>query len=216
MIAMLLCLIGVAWYNQGDLRQSRSYIDRGEKVLSQAGIVSGVVRASLKLQLCHVYWLEGNYVETKKVANEALKMFSDLMNLENEEQNENIYLSLAKRTLSNHSVDIGKIYTLLGITEGSIGRCSEALSYLNKALSIAEQYNDQQGIAIISLNMGDLYAKTANYAQAHVSLRRARSLAELIKGRPVASFVLINMGILDIRTGNLVEALDELKEFKLL
>jgi tetratricopeptide (TPR) repeat protein len=100
----------------------------------------------------------------------------------------------------------------LGITEGSAGRCSDSLSWLNKALAIAEQYNDQQGIAIISLNMGDTYMKTANYAQAQSSLRRARSLAELVGGNPIISLVLGNMGVLDIRTGNLAEAIDELKQ----
>jgi Bacterial transcriptional activator domain./IstB-like ATP binding protein. len=208
-IAMLLCLTGLTWYSQGDLQRSNDYIERGEKVLQEAHVYKGIALAQLKLQQCHVLWRKGNYQETRRVANEALEMFTELS--ENNENNDN-YLNIAKRALTSVAVDISRIYAILGTNEASSGRCSDALSLLNKALAISEQYNCLREVALICTNMGDLYLRSANYQQAQSSLRRAKNIADFIGDKPLVSVLLGNIGILDIRTGNLKEALAELEE----
>ncbi|BCL77871.1 tetratricopeptide repeat protein [Ktedonobacteria bacterium brp13] len=210
-IAMLLWEIGAVWYSQGDLAQTRDYNQRAIQVLREADTTSGLVWAKVKLLMSYVYWREGNYNETRQMANEALEMFTSLIEGKVLRKDES-YFSLEKRALNDDSVDISRIYAVLGTTESSSGRCSDALSLLNKALAISEQYNCQREIALICTNMGDLYLRSANYSQAQSCLRRAKNIAEFVGDKPLVSVVLGNMGVLDIRTGNLKEALNVIDE----
>ena len=107
---------------------------------------------------------------------------------------------------------ISKIYILLSNVEVALGHCDEALLYLNKALTIAEQNNSLREMAIISCNMGDLYLRTADYSQAQAALRRSRSLTQIVDDKPVEAITLCNMGIVNIRTGNVMDASNELRE----
>jgi tetratricopeptide (TPR) repeat protein len=181
------------------------------QVVKEAGVTTGMVWAKIRLIQSYVSWREGNYNEARQTANKALEMFNSLVQ-EQKSIELTSYLSLEKRALTNDSIDISRMYFLLGNTEAASGRCSDALVLMNKALAIAEQYNSQREIALICTNMGDLYLRTANYSQSQVYLRRAKSIAELIEDKAVYSIVMCNMGILDLRSGNLKEALDELKE----
>jgi tetratricopeptide (TPR) repeat protein len=210
-IVMLLYEIGATWYSQGNLVQARDYTQRAMQVVKEAGVTTGMVWAKIRLIQSYVSWREGNYNEARQTANKALEMFNSLVQ-EQKSIELTSYLSLEKRALTNDSIDISRMYFLLGNTEAASGRCSDALVLMNKALAIAEQYNSQREIALICTNMGDLYLRTANYSQSQVYLRRAKSIAELIEDKAVYSIVMCNMGILDLRSGNLKEALDELKE----
>ncbi|GCF06911.1 DUF6788 family protein [Dictyobacter arantiisoli] len=209
--AMLLWGIGATWYNQGDLTNSKSYIEQGEQVLRKVGITNGLAWASLKLQQSYVSWREGNYDETRRTANEALELFMDVLeqHIPNYDNNSLSYLSLTKRALNRNLVDVGKIHTLLSNVEAASGRCEEALPYLNKALAIAEQHSSKKEIAIINCNIGDIYIRTAEYSRAQAALRRSYSLAESINDKLVEVINLFNMGLIYIRTGNLKEAVDE-------
>ncbi|GCE09042.1 DUF6788 family protein [Dictyobacter aurantiacus] len=210
--AMLLWKIGTTWGNQGNLSQAREYTDLAGHTLKEANILSGVVWAKIKLQQSYAFLREGNYTEVRKSANEALSMFSEVIDSKNYQVDDNSYLSLTKRELSRNSIDIGRIYTLLSNVEAASGKCDEALPHLKKALAIAEQYNFQREIAIIGCNMGDLYLRTAEYPLAQAALRRSRNLAKFMGDRPLEAMSLCNMGIGDVRTGNLIEATSEFRE----
>ena len=208
---MLLWEIGVTWFSQGNLALARDSMDRAEQVLEDAGIISSIVWAKIKFQQSYAFLREGNYKETKKTANEALEMFSDISKIQPLLEEDKTYLSLAKRTLVRSSVDIGKIYTILSTMEAALGHFGETLLCLNKALAIAEQNNSLREMAIISCNMGDLYLRMADYSQAQAALRRSRNLAQLIGDKPIEAVILCNMGVIDIRTGNIIEASGEIE-----
>ncbi|GCE23473.1 hypothetical protein KDK_72730 [Dictyobacter kobayashii] len=210
--AMLLWEIGVTWYSQGETVQCRDYMERASQLLIDADLMTGIVWAKIKLQQSYVLWREGNYNQTKETANTALNMLYEVLDNQEIETKNRSYLSLSKRALEQNSVDVVRIYTLLCNVEASSGHVKEALLYLNKALSIAERYNSQREIAIISCNMGDLYLRTADYSQAQAAFRRSLSIAEIIGDLLLEMFNKLNMGIVDTRTGNLSEAVKEIEE----
>jgi DNA-binding SARP family transcriptional activator/predicted negative regulator of RcsB-dependent stress response len=209
--ALLLHEIGRMWYYTGDNMKCREYCERGEKILRDAGILTGVAWAKFYLLMSYVYWREGHYKDARTYALEALEMFEQAVEQKGNRESQ-LNSNSIRRTLVGDPVDVGRAYTFLGTIDVSAGHSGEALSHINMALTTFEQYDCAREIAIACCNLGDVHLRKAEYSQAQAALRRSLGLAERIGELPLVSFDLGNLGILAIRTGNLAEAESHFKE----
>jgi tetratricopeptide (TPR) repeat protein len=108
--------------------------------------------------------------------------------------------------LAGDPVDLGRVYSLLGLIANGAGRSTEAINYWNTALAIFEQYERQREIAIVCCNIGDVHVRSAEYAPALKFLHRSQGIAERIGETPLLCIVLNNLGLVVARSGNLLEA----------
>jgi predicted ATPase/DNA-binding SARP family transcriptional activator len=207
--AMLSCEIGYTWFDTGNNPQAQYYYQQSEQILQDAGIINGLAWAYLRYRQSYVSWRKGNYNEARATANEALRMFEDSVEQLKKKNNIDSHLTRIRRILLGDPVNLGRVQSLLGLIANGAGKTNEALSYLNMALSLYEQYDRQQEIVLLCCNLGDLYIRKAEYAQAHAVLRRSLNLAERIGDIPNLGIVIGNIGILDARTANLAEAENE-------
>ncbi|MBV9690423.1 MAG: tetratricopeptide repeat protein, partial [Ktedonobacteraceae bacterium] len=206
--ALLWGEIGKTWYDVGNTAKAREYYQRSEQILQGAGVVAGFVWARLRLHESHTYWREGNYGEAYRKAQEARTLFEQAFGQQN--QNPKL-LSLStpvRRILRGDPIDLGRTYALLGLIADEAGRCTEALTHLNAALTSYEQHDRQREIAIVCCNLGDVYLRRAEHILAQSALRRSLSLAEKIGEIPLISVIFGNLGVLSMRNGNLIEAED--------
>lgn len=206
--ALLWGEIGKTWYDIGNTVKAREYYQRSEQVLQEAGVVSGFVWARLHLLESYSYWREGSYEEACRKAQEARELFEQAF--EQQDQGPKL-LSLStpvRRILTGDPIDLGRAYALLGLIADEAGRCTEALTHLNAALTSYEQHDRQREIAIVCCNLGDVYLRRAEHILAQSALRRSLSLAEKIGEIPLISVIFGNLGVLSMRNGNLIEAED--------
>jgi DNA-binding SARP family transcriptional activator len=205
--ALLWCEIGWTWYDAGDMTKARSYCERSEQILQQAGVPSSAVWARVRFTESYVCWREGNYEKARIAARDALGLFEKSFKW----TGNSIHLSTRmKRLLAGDPVDLGRTHVLLAIIANSFGQNTEALAHLNIALQLYEQYECLRELAIVCCDLGDTHMRRAEYSQAQIFLRRSLSVAERIGDMPIVSFVFGNLGWLDSRCGNLVEAEAEL------
>ena len=204
--ALLWCKIGWTWYDTGDNVKARQYYEHGERLLQNGDIVSGPVWATIRLRQSYVFWREGKYNEARRMALEALKLFEETIEQRKQSSNDLSHLTHIRRTLAGDPVDLGHAHRWLGTIEVSSGRYGDALTHHNTALALFEQYDNQREIAIVCCDLGDIYLRKAEYAQAQAALRRSLNLAERVGELPLVSFASGNLGVLNMRTGNLIEA----------
>lgn len=204
--ALLWSEIGWTWRYTGDNQLARQCLERGEQVLRDAGILTGLVRARMRFQLSSLYWQEGNYEEARRTAQEALKLFEE--NLPQQSRADDAArLTRTKRTLLGDPVDLGRTHALLGALANALGQRNEALDHLSTALAIYERHDRQREIAHVCCNMGYVHLKRAEYASARALLHRSFNLAERIGDIPLMAVVFHNLGELAISSGgNLSEA----------
>jgi DNA-binding SARP family transcriptional activator len=203
------------WYEMGRAHGHSSNLagvqecnERGQQVLRDAGVTSGVAWACLRLQYGNKCFDEGNYEEAQEAAQEGLRMFeADSKQRRTAHSNgNNAYSTRILRTIEGDRSELGNIYETLGIIAGTTGQIPEALSYLNTALLIFEQQNNIRSMANVCNNIGTaLMLKTAN-ASANSYFRRSLSLAERVGDLPLISTIYINLGELAIIAGDLIEA----------
>jgi predicted ATPase/two-component SAPR family response regulator len=208
--AMLWCEIGWTWYDTGDNTKARLYYERGEQTLQEAGAMTGSARARLRFEESYAYWREGKYEEAQRKALEALKLFEEAIEQRKQSLESPSRSTRTRRTLAGDPIDIGRAHVLLGLNANGAGRSTEAITHWTTSLALYEQYESPREIAIVCCDLGDVYVRKAEYAQAQAVLRRSLSLAERIGELPLVSFVFGNLGWLDSRCGNLVEAEAEL------
>ncbi len=209
---MLLAEIGRTWYDRGEMFRARQYNERAELVLRDANITNGPACAYLRLRQSYIYWREGNYHEAHKSAHEALSLFTDALEMQKSHMDETAHLSRTRSTLAGDHIDLGRTHSLMSLIANDSGRSTDALSHLDMALTLYEQYDSVQGIAIACCNLGDVYLKKADYSKAQSVLRRSLNLAERMGDAPNMAFVFGNLALLDMRTGNLVEAEGEFRK----
>ncbi len=116
------------------------------------------------------------------------------------------YQTRIQRTLAGDPVNRGRVYRLLAALAVTSGQHQETLNYLNQALAIFEQEDQQREIAIVCVNLGDLYLRIAKHALAQDVLHRAFTIFERMGDRANMSVCLGNLGILAARTGDLTTA----------
>lgn len=198
--------IGWTWYNKGNLIQTKECCEHGEEILREAGIAAGPTWASIRFQQSYIFWVEGKYEEAQYTAHEALKLFGEKLYQQDHADTKASQLTIIRRTLEGDPVNLGRTHALLGAIANSIGQPTKALTHLNTALTIYEQYNRQREIANVSCNIGDAHLRKAEHSLAQAAFRRSLHLAERVGDVPLMSVVFGNMGLLSTRTGNLTAA----------
>ncbi len=201
--------IGWTWRYMSNDTSAWQCCERGEQLLQKADVVTGPAWASLRYLQSSLYWKDGLYDEAQRAAREALELFDQPQ--ERATHPSVRYQTRVQRTLEGDAVNRGRIYRLLAALSATTGRNTEALEYLDKALTIFEQYDYQREIAIACANLGDLYLRMAKHSQAEGVLRRALSIFEKMGDRANMSVSLGNLGILAARSGDLLKAESQYK-----
>jgi tetratricopeptide (TPR) repeat protein len=206
LLAMLCVKIGETWYDTNNLVQAQQCYELGEQVLQDAGIVLGTAKAHLRLEQSYIYWHQGYYERAFLLAQEALFLFKQVLQQPCAEGMRNAPLTQMQRILAGDPVDLGRTHVLLGMIHIGCGRYGEAHNHHHGALAIFERYHCQRETAISCCDLGDLYLKRADYAQAQSMLQRSLSLTEHMGDMPLIACVLLNLGLLQTRKGNLAKA----------
>lgn len=204
--AMLWCEIGLTWYDTGDSLQARQYCERGEDTLQEAKVIGGAAWAALRFQESYIYSREGSYEEGHRRAQEALHLFEAAIAQRKPIQEKFSRLTRIRRTLVGDSVELGRVYALLGLIAVSAGRSTEAINHWNEALALFEQYGRQREISIVCCNLGDAHLRKAEHGLAQAFFRRSLSIAERIGDVPAVCIVFNNLGVLAARSGDIIEA----------
>ena len=205
------------WYEMGracgylnNYERDRACNQRGEQVLREAGITSGVAWACLRLQYANICLDEGNFAEARSAAMEALHLFeTTLQESETATMSPPSDMSQSTRTLRTIEGDrseLGKIYEILGIIAGTTGHIVESLSHLHTALNIFEQHDNVRAMANVCNNIGTAHLVRAEYSEAEGYFRRSLQLAEHIGDFPLVSTVCVNLGEMAANTGHLLMA----------
>ncbi len=202
--ALLWGEIGWTWRYMADIARARECCERGEQILRDAGIAAGPAWGRLRYEQSSLYLLEGRYEDARRSAREALTLFEQ-QSIPSEPVY-NLHSTRIQRTLAGNPVDIGQAYGHMGPLASGEGRRTEALTHLNTALAIFEQYDDKRRIAHVSCNLGNVYLKKADYEEAQAAFRRSFNLAEQLGDDPLKSVIYSDFGELASATGDLEEA----------
>ena len=196
--------IGWTWRYMGDTEQAWQCCGRGEQLLQQANVSAGPAWASLRYLQSSLHWRSGQYEEAQQAAHAALALFDQSQ--ERATRRALRHQTRIGRTLAGDPVNHGRIYRLLAAVAVATGKYHQTLNYLNQALTIFEQEDQQREIAIVCANLGDLYLRMTEHTQAEVALQRALSIFEKIGDPANRSVSLGNLGILAARSGDLLKA----------
>ena len=202
LLAILFCELGLTWYDTGDLAQALACYQYGEEYLQKAQIQGGSVWARLYYEQSYAYWRLGEYEKASWLAENALTMFQGVLTVHPPVPTVHSFLLL----MQADPVDIGRSHQLLGLIRNGSGATVEALAHLHEALVVFEDHRCLRESAIVCCNLGDVYIRRAEYAQAQTVLSRCLQTAEQIGDIPLAAFALGNLGILSIRRGELEKA----------
>jgi len=101
--------------------------------------------------------------------------------------------------------DIGWVHMCLGDLEKS-------LSYSQKAIKMAEEYNDQFGLSYAHSTLGAVYLQKGDYEKAGQHYRKALMVAKEIKNQDIIESTLYNLGQILWKTGRPKEAENFYKE----
>ena len=112
---------------------------------------------------------------------------------------------------SNYNFYLAGVYAALGKVYPETGEYARALSYLNKALSIARLSFDQDTIANILNSIGFLYMEQEDYAQAKQQFDQSLKIYLAENNQVEASRVLLNLGVIEQRQAHYEEALTQFK-----
>ncbi len=203
------------WYEMGrasgylnNPERGRKCNQHGEQVLRDAGVTTGVAWACLRLQFANICLDEGNFIEARYAAMEALRLFEATLQegVTTPPPSETSRSTLTVRTIEGDQSELGKIYELLGIIAGSTGQIAESLTHLHTALNIFEQHSNIRAMANVCNNIGTAHLVTASYDAAASYFRRSLSLAERVGDIPLVSTACVNLGETAANTGNLLEA----------
>ncbi|WP_161982008.1 serine/threonine-protein kinase [Dictyobacter alpinus] len=212
--ALLLGRIGRANYDQGNVKQALLFYERGELLLHASGMHSGAALAHLYFQHSYAHWLSGAYEQAQFYALQSCEFLKDVL-----EQQKTIcelknysQISPLHRILYGHEIDLADVYGLLGTIAGAIGQYVEGLEHMRTAFDIFQQHDCKRKMAIVDCNMGDVYLKRAEYAQAMQVFRRALIEAQNIQEIPLSTFISCNLGLVAARCGNLSDAEIEIKQ----
>jgi tetratricopeptide (TPR) repeat protein len=202
--ALLWGEIGWTWRYMADIARARECCERGEQILSEAGVVTGPAWGRLRYEQSSLYLVEGRYEEARRCAREALTFFEQPG--PSTEAIPPMRSTRIQRTLAGDPVDLGQFYRYMGPLASGEGRRTEALNHLKTALTIFEQYDDKRRIAHVSCNIGNVYLKKNDYGQAQAAFRRSLNLAEQLGDDPLKSVIFSDFGELAAATGDLEEA----------
>ena len=213
MQALLWCAIGVTWYDTAYNEPARQCYAKGEEILREAGVQGGAAWAQIRLMQSYTFWREGAYEQARQSAQEALTLFENSMKEPGKQSEKDEYLTNIRRILvGNYSIELGPVYRLLGLIEASGGRCSEGINYFNTALAFFERHERLRDVAMVNMDLGDVFLRKGEFLNAQSVLRRSLSMMERIGEVPLIAFIHANIGVLNMRIGNLVDAVTELSQ----
>jgi DNA-binding SARP family transcriptional activator len=209
--ALLLCEIGLTYYDKGENDQAQQYYQQGEDMLRKAEVLEGPAWAYIFYRQSYVNWRKGKYNEAHRRAYEALKLFEKIVDQQDEHNNQSynkdsLFTTYIYHILAGNPVIKGNTRMLLGLIANGSGDSAEALTHLQEALNLYEQYESQRDIAIACCNLGDVYTRRADYRQAQACFQRSLSIAEKIGEIPLVSIIFNNLGTLAERAGDLDDA----------
>jgi DNA-binding SARP family transcriptional activator len=211
--------IGRAWHATGEYARAHECYTRGKQVMYEAGVTSGTAWACLHLQMGTTCWIEGNYDEARRYAQEALEVLEQAMQdqLERDAKTSSANATnavtaipqlqtLTVRAIIGDPFQAGRAYELLGVIAFSLGQFTEALKHLHTALAIFERHNIVMAIAQVCGNIGAAHTMRAENTVARTYFRRCLELAERMGDLPNMAFVTGNLGDVALRCGDLIEA----------
>lgn len=200
--------IGRTWGYAGDKTRAQHCYTQGEQALQAADVKEGPALARLRFQQSNLYWQEGRYEEAQRAAQEALTLFElqQTRHIIEPTQQDKRYSTRIRRTLRGDLVDLGRTHRLLGALANSVGQRDIALTRLNMALAIHEQYDHRREIAHLSCDLGYIYVKNGEYALAQTALSRALALAEQFGDGPLTSVIFSNLAELATASSDYPEA----------
>jgi serine/threonine protein kinase/tetratricopeptide (TPR) repeat protein len=204
--ALFWCEIGMTWDSAGEYTSASECYKHGEQLLEEAGVVAGSAWANIRFEQSYLCWREGAYEEAFRLASEALTLFRAALQQQQFTTKDASHLTRLRRTLAGDPVNLGRTYALLGLLANTTGQATNALSYMNAALKIYEQYQCQREIAIVCCNLGDVYMRKAEHVQAKTFCLRSLSIAQRMGEIPSICISVVNLGSLAARSGNLAEA----------
>jgi DNA-binding SARP family transcriptional activator len=214
--AMLWNEIAWIWRYTGDTAAARQCNLLGEEVLRNANILDGPAWGCLTHQQASLYWLEGYHEEAVQAAHRALDLFTNWM-AQSAKHPSQQSLPLVRQTRTTRSllgdpVDLGRVHGFLGSIYTATGHLSEALTQLNEALAIYEQYERRREYAHACCNIGHIYLLKAEYEQGRYFFQRALDYAEQSRDIPLKSVLLYNLAELAAAAHQFAEAEGSFRE----
>lgn len=125
------------------------------------------------------------------------------------ERGMNLFTSTLERARQNGDKQLeGVCLGGIGCVLKDSGLHTQAITYLEMALTIAHKLGDRKNEGVWLGNLGSVYQNMANHQQALDLYKKAREIAVMLGDKESESGWLSNMGISCKATGNYMEALD--------
>lgn len=207
--SLIVCEIGITWYNVGDSTRALLCYGRSEQYLREAHITDGPAWATIRFLQSYSSWREGAYEDARRMASEALTLFEKTLNaplLAVLPVDTPTCSTRIRRILAGDPVDLGRTHALLGMVASTVGQPATAIRHLHKALELYEQQQIRREMATVYCTLSDLHLKKAEHEAAHTALQRSLELAQRIGDVPLIAVIYANFGLLAARTGKLAEA----------
>ncbi|HCI82170.1 MAG TPA: hypothetical protein DHW02_21060 [Ktedonobacter sp.] len=201
--------ISRTWRYQGNSAETRRCCERGEEELREHGITTGYAWAKLRYQDGGLFLLDGRFDEALDATQESLAQFERMaQTLSNSSDASHPYLlhvhssdipgdggymTRIQRTLLGDPADIGRVHRQLGLIMNSQGELSLALTHLQDALALFEQYDQVREIAHVQCDIGYIHLTRGEYDASQHALQRSLKLAERIGDEPLSSVIYSNM-----------------------
>ncbi len=200
-----------SWYNREEMEQTLHYCAQAEQILNSAAITDGAAWAYTYLQQSYVYWRKGFFMQASTLAQWACSLFEAMLQQQETEVETVNTLSPIKRMLVRDEVGMAHAYYHLAGIINSSGQYREALVYLNKALKIYERHSRRRNVAIVYNDIGDIYLRLADFAQAQDFFKRGLHDAKYVGDSLLVAYITGNSGILAMRRGQLARAEEHFK-----
>ncbi len=191
--ALLWAEIGWTWRYTGDVPKARSYLERGEQMLRDAGVIAGPAWARLRHQQGSLSIMEGRYPEARLAMQEALMLFEQQQQpLANQSGVSAARLTRIQRTLEGYLVDMGQTHKLLAALAEAEGRLSDSLAHLTTALTIFKQCDHKRRMAHVHCDLGHIHLKLGAYKTAGDFLQSSLLLAGQLGDEPLMGVIFWN------------------------
>jgi tetratricopeptide (TPR) repeat protein len=161
---------------------------------------------AIRSQLARIYHRLGQVSKALEYYTQALKQFDILVNLLQKE-NENEVVKVFNYPRASLLLNISSI-------KAHMGEFNEALNYLFRALSLAEEVNHHHLVASILTSIGLIHAKSESYQTALSFYERAFKIASRVEDLKQQAVILNNIGSvhrlkndIEIAIGKYMEAL---------
>jgi tetratricopeptide (TPR) repeat protein len=198
--AQLLTRAGILTTKLGSKRQIEGWQELSKDLLSRAAEVADVAGdvdcwAEARKGLATCYWREGAFDEARLTLGDVLDredlgrwrftVSVDLAMVERSSGNPQkaleIYRSIADQVQSQSNFQQAIFHNGFALTLKATGRIDDALIEMTAAAYYFEEAGHQRYLILADINLGNLFALTKSFGEAHQHLDRAESLAKRLK-----------------------------------